>query len=130
MGQALESDMAYRPVTTQQQMEKASELITELNEVLSVKNQKQKSVLTSENIIGMNRAEAIQRFTESEYGFRNDVLDNLMENKRDLVKSREGEGIKKLIEIIRTLQAQMQATITPPPNTQLDTLMGRRPPVP
>ena len=122
----MEEDMAYRPKVTQEEREKASELITELNEVLSVKNPKQKSVLTSTNIIGMNRADAIQRFTEYEYGFRNDVLDALCGSKIELVKSREGYGILKLIDIVKTLQARMEATLIPTQPDYTGNLMGKR----
>ena len=123
----LEEDMARMPEFQQAQQEKASELITELDKVLSEKHQKQKTVLTSVNIIGMNRAEAMQKHLQEYYGFRIASLDMLADSKRELVKSREGVGISNLINIVKTLQAQFQAQITPAPATPLENLMGHRP---
>jgi predicted ribonuclease YlaK len=123
----LEEDMARMPDLRERAQEKASEIITELDNVLSQKHPKQKSVLISENIIGMNRADAMQKHLEEYYGFRIVSLDELCESKRSLVKSREGVGINNLINIVKTLQAQFQAQIMPGPPSAIDNLMGKRP---
>ena len=122
----LEEDMSRQLQINEAPHEKASELITELNEVLSTKNPKQKSVLTSENVIGLNRMNAVQHHLETYYGFRVTVWDTLGTDKLELVKSRDGTGITKLIEIVKTLQARMEATLMPMQPGPVDNLMGNK----
>ena len=117
--------MARDPDLTQPEPEKVSEMVSEIDRILSLKTQDQKSNLISMNIKGINRAESMQNYLENYYGFRIGVLDALVDKKISIVKSREGWGVGKALEGLKTLQSHIETNIGGAA-TPLDTLVGKR----
>ena len=117
--------MARDPDLSQPEPEKVSEMVSEIDRILSPKTQDQKSNLISLNIKGINRAESLQEYLTTYYGFRIGVLDALVNKKISIVKSREGWGVSKSLEGLKTLQSHIETNIGTPA-TPLDTLVGKR----
>jgi len=98
--------------------------IQELGEGLFENYPDKTSLLSDENILGMIRCETLNEYMQVKYGFRYPTLDIIVKEKKNLSLSREGYGIVKFIEIVKSIQAtfeQMQI-----PQTSLDRLRGRR----
>ena len=121
----LDKMMARDPDIPVQEQEKVSEMVSEIDRILSLKTQDQKSNLISLNIKGINRAEALQTYMQNYYGFRIRVLDALIDKKISIVKSREGWGVSKSLEGLKTLQSHIETNIGTPA-TPFDTLVGKR----
>ena len=117
--------LARDPDIPVQEQEKVSEMVSEIDRILSLKTQDQKSNLISLNIRGITRAEALQTYLDRYYGFRLEVLDALIEKKISVVKSREGWGVGKSLEGLKTLQSHVETNIGTPA-TPVDILTGKR----
>lgn len=88
--------------------------IRELGEALFLNYQDKTTVLTEDNIQGMIKIEVLNDFMMERYGFRYSVLDVLVREKKTLALSKNGFGIEKLIEIVKSIQATFeQAQVTP-----------------
>jgi hypothetical protein len=97
--------------------------IRELGEALFQNYEDKTSVLTEDNIQGMLKIEVLNDFMLAKYGFRYSVLDTLVREKKNLSLSKNGFGIEKLIEIVKSIQASFEQTQLPP--TTLQKLMRR-----
>jgi len=97
--------------------------IQELGEGLFEKYPDKTSLLSDENILGMIRCEALNEYMQVKYGFRYSTLDIIVKEKKSLSISKDGYGIVKFIEIVKSIQAtfeQMQV-----PLSTMDRLRGR-----
>jgi hypothetical protein len=88
--------------------------IRELGEALFLNYPDKTTVLTEDNIQGMIKIEVLNDFMFEKYGFRYSVLDTLVREKKTLSLSKNGFGIEKLIEIVKSIQATFeQAQVQP-----------------
>jgi hypothetical protein len=117
--------MARDPEMDEREPEKISEMALAIDRITADLSQDQKSNLISVNIKGITRAEALQNYTATYYGFRIGGLDALIDKKISVVKSRDGWGIDKTLRGLATLQNKIETNIGAP-NTPLDNLMGKR----
>lgn len=109
------------PVTEQNTFPLA---IQELGEGLFENYFDKTSNLTEENILGIIRCRALNDFMLEKYGVRYSVLDKIVEDKMSLNISRNGFGIEKFIEIVKSIQASFEQTQLP--TTLSQKMFGRR----
>ena len=98
--------------------------IQELGEGLFEKYTDKTSLLSDENIVGIIRCDTLNEYMQVKYGFRYPVLDLIVAEKKSLSLSRNGYGVERFIEIVKSIQAtfeQMQVPIS-----TMDRLRGRR----
>ena len=105
--------------------EKISEMAMAIDRIASETTQDQKSNLISRNIKAITRAEALQTYMQTYFGYRIETLDALIEKKIAIVKSRDGWGIDKTLKGLSTLQSHVETNIGTP-GTPLDNLIGKR----
>ena len=98
--------------------------IAELGEGLFEKYGDKTSDITDENIMGIIRCRALNDFMLEKYGVRYSVLDKIIEDKMSLNVSRNGKGIDKFIEIVKSIQATFEQTQLPA--TLGQKMFGRR----
>jgi hypothetical protein len=98
--------------------------IAELGEGLFDNYSDKTSNITDENIKGIIRCRALNDFMLEKYGIRYSVLDKICEDKMSLQLSRNGYGVEKFIEIVKSIQATFEQTQLPATLSQK--LMGRR----
>lgn len=98
--------------------------IKELGEALFENYEDKTTNITDENIRGMIRCRALNDYMQEKYGVRYSVLDRIVEDKMRLNVSRNGYGVEKLIEIVKSIQATFEQTQLPA--TLGQKLMGRR----
>lgn len=87
--------------------------IQELGEGLFEKYIDKTSDITDENIRGIIRCRALNDFMQEKYGVRYTILDRIVEDKMKLNVSRNGKGIDKFIEIVKSVQASFQDLTVP-----------------
>jgi hypothetical protein len=87
--------------------------IAELGEGLFENYPDKTSDITDENIKGIIRCRALNDFMLEKYGIRYSVLDKIVEDKMNLQISRNGKGIDKFIEIVKSIQATFEQTQLP-----------------
>ena len=114
-------DKNESPVTEQNTFPLA---IQELGEGLFENYFDKTSNLTEENILGIIRCRALNDFMLEKYGVRYSVLDKIVEDKMSLNISRNGFGIEKFIEIVKSIQATFEQTQLP--TTLSQKMFGRR----
>ena len=88
--------------------------IQELGEGLFEDYPAKTSNISDENIIGIIRCRALNDFMLEKYGVRYSVLDKIVEDKMNLNLSKNGFGIDKFIEIVKSVQASFQDLSVPP----------------
>jgi|WetSurMetagenome_2_1015567.scaffolds.fasta_scaffold36828_1 hypothetical protein len=98
--------------------------IQELGEGLFENYLDKTSNITEENILGIIRCRALNDFMLEKYGVRYSVLDKICEDKMNLNISRNGFGIEKFIEIVKSIQATFEQTQLP--STLSQKMFGRR----
>jgi hypothetical protein len=98
--------------------------IRELGEALFLNYEDKTSNLTSKNIQGMIKIEALNDFMFAQYGFRYTELDMIVKYKKTLVVSQKAFGITQFIEALKAIQASF--TQTEIPATMMQKLSGRR----
>lgn len=96
--------------------------IKELGSQIFTKNLKKTSNLSHDNINGLIRAETLNEYMESSFGYRHYVLDKLINEKQIREVSHKGFGIEKLIEIVKSIQASFEQTQLP---SRMRDLIGR-----
>jgi hypothetical protein len=121
----LEKVMARDANIDQHEPEKISEMALAIDRIASETTQDQKSNLISLNIKGITRAEALQKYMETYFGYRIETLDALIDKKIAIVKRRDGWGIDKTLKGLSTLQSHVETNIGTP-GTPLDNLVGKR----
>jgi hypothetical protein len=87
--------------------------IAELGEGLFENYSDKTSNITDENIRGIIRCRALNDFMLEKYGIRYSVLDKICEDKMSLQISRNGYGVEKFIEIVKSIQASFEQTQFP-----------------
>lgn len=87
--------------------------IAELGEGLFEHYSDKTSNITDENIRGIIRCRALNDFMLEKYGVRYSVLDKICEDKMSLNISRNGYGVEKFIEIVKSIQASFEQTQLP-----------------
>lgn len=97
--------------------------IQELGEALFENYEDKTSHLSEENILGSIRCDAINEFMQINYGYRYASLDLIVRTKMSRNLSKDGIGIKNLIEIVKSIQATFQQLEESP---QRPGIMGRR----
>jgi hypothetical protein len=98
--------------------------IKELGEGLFDNYLDKTSNLTDENIRGIIRCRALNDFMQEKYGIRYSTLDKIVEDKMSLNISRNGYGIERFIEIVKSIQATFEQTQLP--STISQKLLGRQ----
>jgi len=98
--------------------------IAELGEGLFENYPDKTSNITDENIKGIIRCRALNDFMLEKYGINYSVLDTICDNKMKLQISRNGYGIEKFIEIVKSIQATFEQTQMPA--TIQQKMLGRR----
>lgn len=98
--------------------------IQELGESLFENYEDKTSNLSEENITGIIQCRALNDFMHEKYGIRYTVLDSITDNKMKLVISKNGYGISKFIEIVKSIQATFEQNQYPP--TFLQKGLGRK----
>lgn len=98
--------------------------IKELGEGLFDNYPDKTSSITDENIKGIIRCRALNDFMQEKYGIRYSVLDKIVEDKMSLNMSRNGYGIERFIEIVKSIQATFEQTQLP--STLSQKLLGRQ----
>lgn len=116
------SDNAVNKSITMEMEEKKSEVveqntfplaIQELGEGLFENYPDKTTNITDENIRGIIRCRALNDFMLEKYGVRYSVLDKIVEDKMSLNLSRNGYGIERFIEIVKSIQASFEQTQLP-----------------
>lgn len=116
------SDNAVNKSITMEMEEKKSEVIEqntfplaiqELGEGLFENYPDKTTNITDENIRGIIRCRALNDFMLEKYGVRYSVLDKIVEDKMSLNLSRNGYGIERFIEIVKSIQASFEQTQLP-----------------
>jgi len=79
------------------------DIVNAVDEVFNEKNIKQKSRLSARNINGILQALTLNEWLENKFGFRNRVLDKLVEEKIVLVVSHNAKGRLEMIDIFEKL---------------------------
>lgn len=74
---------------------------------------RKKSNLSRNNEVGLIQAEVLNEYMERNFQYRYAVLDTLIECGRDYPISRNGFGIEKFIEAIKSIQATFEQTQLP-----------------
>lgn len=87
--------------------------IAELGEGLFDNYADKTSNITDENMKGIIRCRALNDFMLEKYGVRYSVLDKICEDKMSLQLSRNGYGVEKFIEIVKSIQATFEQTQLP-----------------
>ena len=87
--------------------------LKELGNQLFIKNSEKTSNLSHDNINGLIRADALNDYMETNFGYRYAALDTLMVMKPARSLSYNGFGVEKLIEIVKSIQASFEQTQLP-----------------
>lgn len=125
VNESLEIPIESEGVNTSTGNEAFQLAIQELGEALFLNYEDKTSNLTSQNIRGMIKIEALNEFMFSQYGFRYTELDIIVQKKKALVVSQKGFGIDKLIDALKAIQASFTQTEMPI-STMQKMISGRR----
>jgi hypothetical protein len=93
---------------TQQQESSFPLAIQELGEGLFLKYPEKTTFLSDENISGIIKANALNEFMQAKYRYRYVSIDAVIEKKLTLSMSRNGYGVEKFIEIVKSVQASFE----------------------
>lgn len=95
LDEILKDSMKNKEETT---MEK---LLTGLNAFFSREDIPQKTILSEINVVGIVEADAWNNFLEKNFGFRDEIVDKIIESRRINNKSIKGVGIKYMIDFVK-----------------------------
>jgi hypothetical protein len=87
--------------------------VKELGNIAFKKYPKQTSNLSYENINGIIRAEVLNDYMETNFGYRYSTIDKLIAQKQIMVTSKGGWGMDKVIEFVKSIQASFEQTQLP-----------------
>jgi hypothetical protein len=87
--------------------------VKELGSIAFKKYPKQTSNLSYENINGIIRAEVLNDYMETNFGYRYSAIDKLVQQKQLMVTSKSGWGMDKIIEFVKSIQASFEQTQLP-----------------
>ena len=95
--------------------EKMREIIDALHETGFVEEIEQKSNLISDNVKGIVQIRVSNATLYNRFGIRIETRDHLCDSKLRVVRSREGDGMKKMIETYKALKSEMNMMPGPQP---------------
>jgi len=87
--------------------------IKELGNQLFLKHPEKTSNVSNDNNNGLLRADVLNDYMESNFGYRYNALDTLVTKKPSRALSHNGFGIEKLIEIVKNISASFEQTQLP-----------------
>lgn len=89
------------------------EAVKELGEILFEKYPEKTSNLSDENINGMIVAECLNEYMAVNFKYDSQVLKMLVDRKQIRVVSKNGFGVEKIIEFVKSIQATFEQTQLP-----------------